>query len=110
MTRTVAVVCGAGVSSTFLARALRRELVAAGLDWAVEPLALGQLAAEAPRLDHVIIGHHLAADAPALVASLAGQGVPATLLTTPGTGDDAAREAAALLTAPLADPTGGHRG
>lgn len=110
MTRTVAVVCGAGVSSTFLARGLRRLLAERGLDWSVEPLAVDQLAGSAERLDHVVVGRHLAETAGEIAASLAARGVRTTLLTTPGSGDDAAREALDHLTAALADPSGGHLG
>lgn len=110
MTRTAAIVCGAGVSSTFLARAIRRELAARAADWIVEPLALDQLMGEAPRLDHVILGHHLADDAPGILASLTAVGVRATLLATPGTGGDAALEAITHLTDSLADSTGGPLG
>jgi cellobiose PTS system EIIB component len=110
VTRTAAVVCGAGISSTFLARAIRRALDERSADWALDPLALDQLLAAAPHLDHVVIGHHLADDAPAIAAALALHGVRATLLRTPGTGEDAAREAADHLTAALAEFSGGPRG
>lgn len=110
MTRTAAIVCGSGVSSTFLARALRRELAERSIDWVVEPLALDQVVQASARLDRVILGQHLAREAADVIAALALVGVPATLLSTPGTGDDAAREALAHLTDPLADPTGGPLG
>jgi PTS system cellobiose-specific IIB component len=110
MTRTAAIVCGAGVSSTFLARALRRALAEQSSEWTVEPLALDQVVHEAPRLDHVILGEHLETQAPEIIASLALVGVPATLLSTPGTGDDAAREALAHLTDSLTEPSGGPLG
>lgn len=110
MTRTAAIVCGAGVSSTFLARALRRALAERASEWVVEPLALDQVEHEAPRLDHVILGQHLAAEAAEIVASLALLGVPATLLSTPGSSDDAAREALAHLTDSVTEPSGGPLG
>lgn len=110
MTRTAAIVCGAGVSSTFLARALRHALAERSTDWVVEPLALDQVVHEAPRLDHVILGQHLEAQAADIIAALALVGVPATLLSTPGTGDDATREALAHLTDSLIEPSGGPLG
>ena len=55
MTRTAAIVCGAGVSSTFLARAVRTLAI-------------------------VLVGHHLADRFEALQSALALSGVPAALL------------------------------
>jgi cellobiose PTS system EIIB component len=110
MTRTAVVVCGAGVSSTFLARSLRRALQARDADWKIEPLALEQLVEQTDRVEHVIIGHHLAERASEIVSSLTPLGVRATLLQTPGTGDDAAREAVTHLLGSLTEQSGEPRG
>ncbi|MBX9471562.1 hypothetical protein [Microcella sp.] len=98
MTRTVAIVCAAGVASTFLARALREQLAQHELDWSVEPLAVDQLPSRAAELSIVLVGHHLAAHFVAVRDGLAETGVPAHLLDS----DDhasAARQALALLLA-----------
>lgn len=80
MTRTAAIVCGAGVSSTFLARAVRTLATERGLDWIVEPLAEDQLPTRIDDLAIVLIGHHLADRFEALQNALALSGVPAALL------------------------------
>ncbi|GAA1686103.1 hypothetical protein GCM10009792_02440 [Microcella alkalica] len=110
MTRTVAVVCGSGVSSTFLARGLRGAIADRSLDWAVEPLSVDDLADRADALDLVIVGHHLAADADAVSAALGGR-VPAVVLDAPGTGPDAVTAALAHLTSTTSAPSEGeHHG
>lgn len=96
MTRTAAIVCAAGVASTFLARALREQLAQHELDWSVEPLAADQLPARASELSIVLVGHHLRTRFTELRDELAEAGVPVHLLDT----DDhasAARQALALL-------------
>lgn len=95
MTRTVAIVCGAGVSSTFLARAVRDLVRERELDWTVEALAEDQLAGRAPELDLVLLGQHVASRLD-LVSSAMGA-VPVGLLAH---ADQltAARDAVALLT------------
>jgi PTS system cellobiose-specific IIB component len=80
MTRTAAIVCGAGVSSTFLARAVRTLATERGLDWHVEPLAEDQLPHRIDDLAIVLVGHHLADRFEALQSALALSGVPAALL------------------------------
>ena len=98
MTRTAAIVCAAGVASTFLARALREQLAQHELDWIIEPLAADQLPSRAPELSVVLVGHHLAPQFAELRTGLAETGVPAHLLDS----DDhasAARQALALLLA-----------
>lgn len=87
MTRTAAIVCGAGVSSTFLARAVRTLATERGLDWIVEPLAEDQLPTRIDDLAIVLVGHHLADRFEALQSALALSGVPAALLPA---GDPAA--------------------
>ncbi len=61
MSRTVAIVCGAGVSSTFLARTIREQLAEKSLDWVVEPLAIDQLSDRLGELSLVLVGQHMAA-------------------------------------------------
>jgi len=80
MTRTAAIVCGAGVSSTFLARAVRTLATERGLDWHVEPLAEAELPRRIDVLSYVLVGHHLAGRFAELKAALAINGVPAALL------------------------------
>ena len=94
MTQHVAVVCGAGVSSTFLARALRRELSDRGLDATVEALADDQLPSSG--LDTVFVGAHLASRFDELRARVESSGARALLLTALEP-TAAAREAFALL-------------
>ena len=96
MTRTVAIVCAAGVASTFLARALREQLSLHELDWNVQPLAADQLRSRAAELSLVFVGHHLSNQFSELRDELAETGVPGHLLDS----DDhasAARQALALL-------------
>ncbi|MFN4002215.1 PTS sugar transporter subunit IIB [Microcella sp.] len=80
MTRTAAIVCGAGVSSTFLARAVRTLATERGLDWRIEPLAEDQVPTRIDELSIVLVGHHLADRFEALQRALALSGVPAALL------------------------------
>ncbi|KQV26293.1 hypothetical protein [Yonghaparkia sp. Root332] len=98
MTRTVAVVCGSGVSSTFLARGLRGAIAERSLDWRVEPLSVDELADRADDLDLVIVGQHLAAGVDAVTSALDGR-APSVVLDAPGTGPDAVASALAHLTA-----------
>lgn len=98
MTRTAAIVCAAGVASTFLARALREQLAQHDLDWRVEPLAVDQLPSRITDVSVVLVGHHLAGHVDELRLGLVGTGVTAHLLDS----DDhasAARQALALLLA-----------
>ena len=104
MTRTAAIVCAAGVASTFLARALREQVAQRGLDWQIEPLAVDQLPARLVDLSIVLVGHHLASNFTGLHDQVADTGVPAHLLDS----DDhtsAARQALALLLALDSRPT-----
>jgi len=98
MTRTVAVVCGSGVSSTFLARGLRGAIAELSLDWRVEPLSMGELADRADDLDLVIVGRHLAGSADSIASALEGR-VPAVVLDALGTGPEAVASAIAHITA-----------
>lgn len=111
MTRTVAVVCGSGVSSTFLARGLRAAIAERSLDWSVEPLSMGELADRADDLDLVILGRHLAGSADSITSALEGR-VPAVVLDAFGTGPEAVASAVAHLTAPStpAPSEGEHHG
>ena len=95
MTRTVAIVCGAGVSSTFLARAVRDLVRERGLDWTVEALAEDQLVDRASSLDLVLLGQHVASRLD-LVRSAMGE-VPVGVLAH-ADHLTAARDAVALLT------------
>lgn len=94
--RTAAIVCGAGVSSTFLARAVRTLATERGLDWRVEPLAEDQLAQRVTELAIVLVGHHLADRFDALQSALAVSGVPVALLPA-GDPVAAAEQGVALL-------------
>jgi len=105
MIRTAAIVCGAGVSSTFLARALRILLTERGLDWNIEALAEDQLPLRIDELTIVLVGHHLADRFGALEASLALSGVPAALLEA-SDHSTAAEQGVALLTS--IDPARRH--
>ena len=107
MTRIVAIVCGAGVSSTFLARAVRDLVGQRSLDWTVEALAEDQLATRAPDLDLVLLGHHVASRRD-LVRAVVGA-VPVGVLahTDPLT---AARDALALLTSTITPSKGATHG
>ncbi len=106
MTHHVAVVCGAGVSSTFLARGLRRELSEAGADVSVEALAEDQL--PLATVDTVFVGAHLASRFDELRARVESSGARAFLLTAPEPAA-AAREALALLELdPSSAPSKGH--
>ena len=80
MTRTAAIVCGAGVSSTFLARAVRERVSQSGLDWLIEPLAADQVVARAAEFSVVLVGHHLADSFEEFSARIADSGVPALVL------------------------------
>lgn len=80
MTRIAAIVCGAGVSSTFLARAVRELAAQHGLEWVIEPLAEDQVGARIGELSIVLIGHHLADRFAEVSESLARSGVPVVCL------------------------------
>ena len=98
MTRTAAIVCAAGVASTFLARAVRHEVAQHGLDWAIEPLAADQLADRVGEVSIVFVGHHLRTGFAGVEQVLAASAVRAHLLDS----DDhatAAQQALALLLA-----------
>ncbi|MDO8338191.1 MAG: hypothetical protein Q7T15_08055 [Microcella sp.] len=106
MTRTVAVVCGSGVSSTFLARGIRGAIAERSLDWRVEPLSMGELADRAADLDLVILGRHLAGSADSIASALEGR-VPAVVLDAFGTGPEAVASAVShLMASPAAASTG----
>ncbi len=96
MTRTAAIVCAAGVASTFLARALRERLAEHDLDWQVEPLAADQVPARLSELSVVFVGHHLSEQFAELEQSLAAEAVPALLLDSDNHAR-AAEQALALL-------------
>lgn len=94
MHRTAAIVCGAGVSSTFLARAVRDLANENGLEWQVEPLAEDQVANRADSLGLVLVGHHLAHRLDDLRLVVASNGVPVVVLDS----DDLAAAAHQSLT------------
>lgn len=96
MTRTAAIVCGAGVSSTFLARAVRHQSAHDGLDWHFEPLAEDQLGSRIAEFSVVFIGHHLAARYDEIAAALASSGVPTVLLDSDDHGGATAQAVTAL--------------
>jgi PTS system cellobiose-specific IIB component len=98
MTRTVAIVCGAGVSSTFLARAVRDLVRERDLDWSVEALAEDQLVGRAASLDLVLLGQHVASRLD-LVRSAMGDVPIGVLAHTDHL--TAARDAVALLTSTI---------
>lgn len=105
MTRTVAVVCGSGVSSTFLARGLRSLLSARGQFWHVLPLALDELDDRADELDVVLLGQHVSAEHAAVSARVPGAVV--VPLSVGGIDEPAAREALELLQSiPSTDSSG----
>ncbi len=83
MTQTVAIVCGAGVSSTFLARAVRDLVSARGIDWRVLPLAQDQLIDLAPTLDLVLFGSHLDGRVAEITAELERCSVAVATLQAP---------------------------
>lgn len=82
MTRIAAIVCGAGVSSTFLARALQALAVEQGLDWSIEPLAEDELTRRSGDVAMVFVGHHLSHRFADVQARLALSDVPSALLET----------------------------
>lgn len=96
MTITVGLVCAAGVSSTFLAQAIRRELKLTGVDVRFEPLSVDQFDVAVGQLDLVLVAQHLG-DQFADVASRAGS-TPVVLLSSDHHGV-AVTEAIAEITA-----------
>ncbi len=98
MTRTAAIVCAAGVASTFLAKALREQVAHHGLDWIIEPLAADQLPSRLQELSIVLVGHHLRGGFTDVQEVLADTGVAAHLLDSDNH-TEAARQALALLLA-----------
>ena len=96
MTITVGLVCAAGVSSTFLAQAIRRELKLTGVDVRFEPLSADQFDQAVGELDLVLVAQHLGADF-AAIAARAGS-TPVVLLTS-DTHGVAVTEAIAEITA-----------
>lgn len=98
MSRTAAIVCAAGVASTFLARALREQIAEHGLDWTVEPLAVDQLPSRLADVSIVFVGHHLAGHVDALQRDIADSDAALHVLDS----DDhasASRQALVLLIA-----------
>ncbi|MDP3208055.1 MAG: hypothetical protein Q8M65_02805 [Rhodoglobus sp.] len=83
MSQTVAVLCGAGVSSTFLARALREQLAERSLDWTVEPLAVDQLGDRLDHLSLVLIGHHMAESIAEVTSMCRAKGIRVAKLDSP---------------------------
>lgn len=96
MTRTAAIVCGAGVSSTFLARAVRDLVAQHGLDWQIEPLAEDQVRSRLDDLSIVLLGHHLADRFTEVSASLAPHGVSIVSLDSDNHASAAAQALLAL--------------
>jgi PTS system cellobiose-specific IIB component len=96
MARIAAIVCGAGVSSTFLARALHALVVERGLDWSIEPLAEDELIRRSGDVAMVFVGHHLAYRFADVQARLALSGVPFALLETSDQATAAEQGVAAL--------------
>lgn len=97
MTQTVAIVCGAGVSSTFLARAMREQLAERSIAWVVEPLAVDQLSDRLDRLSLVLVAHHMAGSLTEVSAMCDASGVPVVLLHS-AHHELAAQQAVTLIT------------
>lgn len=68
----ILVVCGAGASSTFVARRLARAASGAGLDWSTEA-GTERTALNAAGTDVVLIGPHLADRADSIRSALIGR-------------------------------------
>lgn len=83
MSQTVAILCGAGVSSTFLARALRERLAERSLDWTVEPLAADQLSEWLDHLSLVLVGHHMTQSLAEVSAMCSEKGIRVATLDSP---------------------------
>ena len=77
MTFRVGLVCAAGVSSTFLAHAVRSALAESGLDVELEPMAADRAAVADVEL--LLIAHHLRGAAAELAAATAA---PLVVLST----------------------------
>ena len=89
---SIAIVCGAGASSTFLARRLSELSRSAGIDWTFSPHSLDVVNSETA--DIVAVSHHVANEF--VVDDLVNRGV--NVLVLPGTvrggfGADAALDA-----------------
>jgi PTS system cellobiose-specific IIB component len=92
MMLSVAIVCGAGASSTFLARRLSELSRSAGIGWTFTPHSLDVVNSETA--DIVAVSHHVANEF--VINDLVNRGV--TVLVLPGTvrggfGADAALDA-----------------
>lgn len=96
MTITVGLVCAAGVSSTFLAQAIRRELKLTGVDVRFEPLSVDQFEQAVSELDLVLVAQHLGGQY-GVIAAQAGN-TPVVLLSS-DTHGVAVTEAIAEITA-----------
>ena len=96
MTITVGLVCAAGVSSTFLAQAIRRELKLTGVDVRFEPLSVDQFEQAVSELDLVLVAQHLRGQYGAIAAQAGGTPVVLLISDTHGV---AVAEAIAEITA-----------
>lgn len=90
MNRRAVIVCGAGVSSTFLARAVREVADQHDLEWEFFALAEDQLGSLDRDVSLVLVGHHLAGRLEAVRDAVSSLTVPVHLLSH----DDHARAAA----------------
>ncbi|MDT0158663.1 hypothetical protein Q9R19_13620 [Microbacterium sp. ARD32] len=77
----ILVVCGAGASSTFVARRLARSASEAGLDWSTEA-GTERTAMTTPGVDLVLIGAHLADRVDDIRSALSGRAGVAVLPET----------------------------
>lgn len=90
----IAVVCGAGASSTFLVHWMRRVADADGLPVVISANSLDDLTAHPVDADVILLGSHLGTDARAVEDAVASSGARVAVL--PPLGFDAAGAAEAL--------------
>lgn len=99
---SILVVCGAGVSSTFLAGRIRDLASSRGLDITAAAVGQEQLAARLPRAAVLLVGPQLADRFPQLQALALSSGVAVALLPATAFGPDGAEAALDLALSRLA--------
>jgi PTS system cellobiose-specific IIB component len=99
---SILVICAAGASSTFLVHRMRREASDRGLSVDVRAGTPLDLPTTAPG-DVVLLGHHLAAEYPALREQADALGLRLALLPAMSSDADGARTALALAVHPTTD-------
>lgn len=94
---SIVIVCGAGASSTFLASRMRSIAFERGLDVRITAVSTAELRPHLHTASALLVGPHLAAGYPKLVAEAGEFGVPTALLPETAFGPAGAQQAVELV-------------